>query len=143
MNFLINLIAGRKNLAHFSMVVFSIPLGRLMVVNFDVEFDTLYKDDTEYNLQFTKDGNYRATGEGDAPKVFATILDIIKDFSKKADFETLSFEASKGVGGKDSKGRVRLYKTMVQRFAKKFGFTAKVDDSDPKTTLFTLRKENK
>jgi len=110
---------------------------------FDVEFDTLYKDDTEYNLQFTKDGNYRATGEGDALKVFATILDIIKDFSKKADFETLSFEASKGVGGKDSKGRVRLYKTMVQRFAKKFGFTAKVDDSDPKTTLFTLRKENK
>jgi len=111
---------------------------------FDVEFFKLSpRYDMEYNLQFTKDGRYAATGEGDAPKVFATIFDIIKDFMKKADFEELSFEASKGVSGKDSKGRVRLYKTMVQRFAKKFGFTAKVDDSDPKTTLFTLRKENK
>jgi len=110
---------------------------------FDVEFLKLNSNEMEYSLSFTKDDRYAATGEGDAPKVFATIFDIIKDFMKKADFEELSFEASKGISGKDSKGRVRLYKTMIQRFAKKFGLTAQVDDSDPKTTLFTLRKENK
>lgn len=107
---------------------------------FDVEFFKIYEDDTEYNLHFSKNGNYKATGEGDAPKVFATILDIIKDFTKKADFEELSFEASKGQNNKDSKGRVRLYNTMIKRFAKKFGFTSRVDDSDPRTTEFTLRK---
>ena len=110
---------------------------------FDVEFLKLNSNEMEYSLSFTKDDRYAATGEGDAPKVFATIFDIIKDFMKKADFEELSFEASKGVSGKDSKGRVRLYKTMVKRFAKKFGLTAKVDDSNPKATLFTLRKERR
>jgi len=108
---------------------------------FDVEFLKLNSNEMEYSLSFTKDDRYAATGEGDAPKVFATIFDIIKDFMKKADFEELSFEASKGPN--DSKGRVRLYKTMVKRFAKKFGLTAKVDDSNPKATKFTLGKTSK
>ena len=81
------------------------------------------------------------TGEGDAMRIMATVLDIIKSIIKKHDPMTLVFSADK----KDEKivgntGRAKAYGAMVRRFASKLGYKPEVKDST-KETMWQLTKK--
>ena len=84
---------------------------------------------------------YDMTGEGDAMRIMATVLDIIKSIIKKHDPMTLVFSADK----KDEKivgntGRAKAYGAMVKRFASKLGYKPEVKDST-KETMWQLTKK--
>jgi hypothetical protein len=52
----------------------------------EVTFEKLEWSDEEYTwmIAFDRDGRDNVTGEGDAMRIFATVLAILKDFTKKA-----------------------------------------------------------
>ena len=81
------------------------------------------------------------TGEGDAIRIMATVLDIIKSIIKKHEPMTLVFSADK----KDEKivgntGRAKAYGAMVRRFASRLGYKSEVKDST-KETKWQLTKK--
>mgnify|MGYP003657693917 FL=1 len=89
---------------------------------------------------------FSLTGKGGAMKIMSTILDIIKDSIKNVDYDEIRFSASKKgyTSSDDNKfattGRVKLYRTMVKRFAGKMGYKSKEFD-DKKDVDFTMEKK--
>ena len=102
----------------------------------------------------TKDDQWRAdkVGEGDAFRIFATVIDVIKDFIKiypkkvKAPLKQLSFSADKPIAvqpgtskflskraGSNPESRANLYARMVERFASSVEATASIEDTQSKT----------
>ena len=81
--------------------------GHLIVIEF-------VKRDAQYNYP-----SYNITGEGDAMRILATVLDIIKSIIKKHEPMTIVFNADKEDRNKGS--RVGAYGAMVKRFAGKMG----------------------
>ena len=69
---------------------------------------------------------YELTGEGDAMRILATVLDIIKSIIKKHEPMTILFSADKG--GKKKGGRAGAYGAIVKRFAGKMGYKSDRDD---------------
>ena len=69
---------------------------------------------------------YELTGEGDAMRILATVLDIIKSIIKKHEPMTILFSADKG--GKKKGGRAGAYGAIVKRFAGKLGYKSDRDD---------------
>ena len=69
---------------------------------------------------------YDMTGEGDAMRIMATVLDIIKSIIKKHEPMTILFSADKG--GKKKGGRAGAYGAIVKRFAGKLGYKSDRDD---------------
>ena len=69
---------------------------------------------------------YDMTGEGDAMRILATVLDIIKSIIKKHEPMTILFSADKG--GKKKGGRAGAYGAIVKRFAGKLGYKSDRDD---------------
>ena len=68
-------------------------------------------------LDFAVDGNLDVTGEGDATRILATVIEAMKD-SIKRDRDLVGF-MFQGFGG----SRVRLYTSMIRRLAKKHNLT--------------------
>jgi hypothetical protein len=88
------------------------------------------------------------TGEGDAMRVFATVIDIIKEFVKKEKPQELNFAAHKPEWmsdlphghpdkKKDMTSRERLYKRLVQRYAGRMGYKYSTE-TDSSATDFRL-----
>ena len=81
------------------------------------------EDDITWNIRFSRNGKMDATGEGDAQRIFATVIAIIKDFVKKENPREFKFSAMKPEGKrKDAGSRGKLYSRMVKRFASKMGY---------------------
>ena len=72
-------------------------------------------------------------------KIMSTVLDIIKDSIKKMDYDEIRFSADKAEGEKTT-GRVKLYRTMVKKFANKMGYKSKEED-EGEDIDFTLTKK--
>ena len=91
----------------------------------DVEWDRDYTWEplnTHYvNLEFWVDGQQDITGKGDAFRIFATVLDIIKQ--NKSEFEItnstgfITFFASS-----ESRGRVKMYKRLSKILKKEMNY---------------------
>ena len=84
-------------------------------------------DESVWHVLFERKGELGVTGEGDAMRIFATVIDIIKDFTKKEKPQELAFSADKPAwaidAGKGQKGsREKLYKKLVQRYAGRMGY---------------------
>ncbi len=78
----------------------------------------------------TEQGEMAMTGKGDAFKVFATVLDIVKK-NKHIKSRPLEFEAAKS-----EPSRVRLYHRMAKQLQKVLGFdTLKIDKSGVDVTF--------
>jgi GNAT superfamily N-acetyltransferase len=74
--------------------------------------------DDEYQIEFHRNNSQEVTGEGDAQRVFATVLNAIQEFLKKEQPYHLIFSASKDVEpGQNSQSRAKLYDRMVQRLS--------------------------
>jgi len=78
-----------------------------------------------WSVEFYRNDSQEVTGEGDAQRIFATVLVAIKTFIKKYKPNRLIFSASKEVGpGQKSQSRANLYDRLVQRYAKAMGYRA-------------------
>ena len=110
----------------------------------EVYFETDKEEEPNYTISFDRDGSTSVTGEGDAMRVFATVIAIIKDFVKKRNPKLMGFSAFKDVFGPSTapgKGsREKLYDRMLQRYAPKMGYKYyKVSGVDK--TEFELRRK--
>ena len=78
-----------------------------------------------WSVEFYRNNSQEVTGEGDAPRVFATVLSAIQTFIKKYKPNKVFFAANKvDDTGHDSPSRARLYDSLVQRYAESWGFKA-------------------
>jgi hypothetical protein len=93
-----------------------------------IMFNKGYSQDTKeeaWSVEFFRNNSQEVTGEGDAQRVFATVLGAIQIFIKKYKPNKVMFSASKEVeDGQNSQSRARLYDSLVQRYAKAWGFRA-------------------
>ena len=85
------------------------------------------KDSKEeaWSVEFYRNNSQEVTGEGDSQRVFATALSAIQTFIKKYKPNRITFSASKEVEqGQNAQSRARLYDSLVQRYARAWGFRA-------------------
>jgi len=140
-------IIGSKDTRYY----FKTDDGETMVVRFRISRTTsksspgdsskdLYRTSVDFfNDKAFNTGRHKMTGLGDAMKIMSTVLDIIKDSIKKMDYDEIRFSADKAEG-EETTGRVKLYRTMVKKFANKMGYKSKEED-EGKDIGFTLTKK--
>jgi pyrimidine deaminase RibD-like protein/peptidoglycan hydrolase-like protein with peptidoglycan-binding domain len=98
-----------------------LPDGTNLSIMFNREDD---ENDT-WGVEFYRDNSQEVTGEGDAQRIFATVLAAIQKFIKKYKPQKLFFSASKEVEpGQNSESRAKLYDRLVQRYARDWGYRA-------------------
>ena len=121
-----------------------------------VYFEGMEWSDTErsWGVKFQRTNPKRShaslgeTGEGDAMRIFATVIEIIKEFVKKEKPQELNFAAHKPewmsdlpYGHPDKKkemtSREKLYKRLVQRYAGRMGYKYSTE-TDTSATDFRL-----
>lgn len=76
------------------------------------------------------------TGEGDAFRIFATVIKMLGDFINEEDPRIVSFTSDKTSGFSRSK----LYSALINRFAKDFGFTKSIGKNTAGEDTFELVK---
>lgn len=110
-----------------------------------IMFNKGYNQDKEeaWNVEFYRNNSQAVTGEGDSQRVFATVLTAIQKFIKKYKPNKVIFSASKEVEpGQKAQSRARLYDSLVQRYARAWGFRAFRADTDNKV-IYELSRINK
>jgi len=109
--------------------------------NLSIMFNQEYGDEGEEvtQVEFYRNNSQEVTGEGDAQRIFATVIDAIQKYIKKYKPQRLSFSASKAVDmDADDNGaqfnpesRAKLYDRLVQRYSKALGYRAfRADNGD-------------
>lgn len=120
--------------------------------NGDPVFVQMYRDEQsdnkdQWEILFDRDGKMFRTGEGDAFKIFGTVLEIIRDFIKqkkpsKIFFESDKIEVSPYYDQEETNlSRERLYDRMVDKFAGSMGYNISKRDTTA-TRIYTLDKKN-
>lgn len=103
----------------------------------DVGFTPVTIDGEHWEVAFVRNGTTSLTGGGAASSVFASVLDAVKRFVREHSPEVLSFSAAKSeLDARTlllrSGTRVRLYHSMIKRFAPGLGYELWNDpDRDP------------
>jgi hypothetical protein len=117
-----------------------------MVVNFGY----INPDEEEWDMDFTRGGSTSLTGEGQASRVFATVMDAFKRFTKRYYAKTVAFTAQKSeLHAKTlsyrSGSRVSLYHSLIKRYAAQAGYRLMKTDELRKgvQVLFVLERINK
>jgi GNAT superfamily N-acetyltransferase len=114
-----------------------LPDGTYLNIMFNQEYDGDGNEVTQ--VEFHRNNSQEVTGEGDAQRIFATVLDAIQKYIKKYKPQKLSFSASKSVdmdaddnGAKfNPESRAKLYDRLVQRYSKAWGYRAfRADNGD-------------
>jgi GNAT superfamily N-acetyltransferase len=101
----------------------------------------IHEGDNVWHVAFDRGHSQDITGEGDAQRIFATVLTSIQQFIIKQDPDRLYFSASKDVEhGQNPESRARLYERMVHRYAAAMGYDVVVDDRRGHA-MFILDKE--
>lgn len=105
----------------------------------NIMFNTGYTKDKEeaWSVEFFRNNSQEVTGEGDAQRVFATVLTAIGQFIKKKKPLNLFFSASKldPTANRDPEepranpaSRAKLYTRLVQRYAAAWGYSVNIRD---------------
>ena len=82
--------------------------------------------DDSFTVEFWRRNSQEVTGEGDAQRIFATVLNAIQTFlATKEQPRFLSFTGEKGEEAQGKDSRVNLYSRMVQRYAASWGYRLK------------------
>ena len=109
-----------------------LPDGSFLSIMFNQQQD----DDGEAitQVEFYRNNSQEVTGEGDAQRIFATVLTSIQKYIKKYKPLRLTFSASKDNWAKqqqNSESRASLYDRLVQRYARAWGYRAfRADNGD-------------
>jgi hypothetical protein len=109
------------------------------------------KDSKEeaWSVEFWRNNSQEVTGEGDAQKVFATVLAAIQQFIKRKNPGSISFSASKEPeadmaqpgANVNPESRAKLYNRLVQRYASSMGYSVQQQEGNSRVT-YTLRPAN-
>jgi hypothetical protein len=78
----------------------------------------------EWQVVFDRDNDFGVTGEGDAQRIFATVLTAIKQFIENVKPQALTFSADKNDDPEsvNPESRASLYYRLVQRYAGSVGY---------------------
>jgi len=94
-----------------------LPDGNYLSIMFNNE------GNDEWQVEFYRNNSQEITGEGDAQRIFATVLNAIQKFVKEHEPWRLIFSAKKDVDpGQNSESRAKLYSRLVQRYAAAWGY---------------------
>ena len=117
-------------------VLAKLPDGTPLSIMFNRE------GDDEWQVEFHRDHSTGVTGQGDAQRIFATVITAIQKFIKKRNPEVVRFSASKEVEpGQSSQSRAKLYDRLVQRYAHEWGYDAYQEDHGDQVTYELTRVE--
>jgi hypothetical protein len=116
-----------------------LPDGSPLSIMFNQEQDADGDEITQ--VEFYRSNSQEVTGEGDAQRIFATVLTAIQQYIKKQKPLRLTFSASKQVDPStyyepdepqpNPESRAKLYDRLVQRYAKVWGYRAfRADNGD-------------
>lgn len=100
-----------------------LPDGKYLEIMFNNE------GNDEWQVEFHRNNSQGITGEGDAQRIFATVLNAIQKFVKEHNPWRLIFSASKedaDIGSTES--RAKLYNRLVQRYAAAWGYDNHIED---------------
>jgi len=83
-------------------------------------------------VEFYRNNSQEVTGEGDAMRIFATVLTAIQQYVKKYKPARLTFSARKEVEqDQNTESRAKLYDRLVQRYSNAWGYRAlRADNED-------------
>jgi GNAT superfamily N-acetyltransferase len=109
-----------------------LPDGTNLSIMFNNQQDDEGKEVVQ--VEFYRNNSQEVTGEGDAQRIFATVLSAIQKYIKKYKPSRLSFSASKATDPTiyyepdqpqpNPESRAKLYDRLVQRYAKAWGYRA-------------------
>jgi hypothetical protein len=117
-------------------ILVKLPDGSPLSITFDHEGDNVW------HVAFDRGHSQDITGEGDAQRIFATVLTSIQQFIGKQNPDKLYFSASKEVEpGQNSESRANLYSRMVKRYASAWGYDSVVDDFGRDNVTYILNKK--
>lgn len=115
----------------------TLPDGKPLTIMFN------HESPDEVVITFWRNNNLELTGEGDAQRVFATVLQAIQEFLKMEQPATISFSASKEVEpGQNTMSRSKLYDRLVSRYAQQWGYNAQSVDHEEGVVYNLSRKQN-
>ena len=95
----------------------------------------------EWEISFARNNRQSITGEGDQFKIFATVIDIAKDFINLKRPKVIQFTAHKDPDETTS-SRTKLYSTMVNRFANSLGYESKEKPFNDFVVYVLTRKQD-
>jgi hypothetical protein len=106
-----------------------LPDGTNLSIMFNMDYDE--EGEEVVQVEFHRNNSQEVTGEGDAQRIFATVLAAIQQYIKKHKPKRLSFSASKEVDMDaddvekfNPESRAKLYDRLVQRYARAWGYRA-------------------
>lgn len=109
-----------------------LPDGSPLSIMFNKQQDD--DGDEIVQVEFYRNNSQEVTSEGDAMRVFATVLSAIQQYIKEHQPIRLSFSASKDNWAKqqqNSESRAKLYDRLVQRYSNAWGYrTVRADSGD-------------
>lgn len=94
--------------------------GTGLIIMFNNEQDSEGHDSVQ--VEFHRNNSQEVTGEGDAQRVFATVLAAIEQYIDQHQPDSLTFSATKTTDGVQSQSRANLYDRLVQRYARRMGY---------------------
>lgn len=112
-----------------------LPDGTTLLIMFN------HEGNEEYQVEFHRGNSQDVTGEGDAYRIFATVLDAIQKFIKERSPAMIYFAGEKGNTGTNP-SRTKLYTRMVQKFASQLGYKTHIEDQGD-MVQYELTKLNK
>jgi len=118
---------GRKQ-SNYYVYNFKTDDGSRVVVKME-EMDWS-DDESSWSIVFLRNGTAAVTGEGDALRIFATVIATIKEFVKKEKPQEMTFSAEKPDTGPRGSGkqaplgsREKLYARLTKKFAQQIGYS--------------------
>lgn len=100
-----------------------LPDGGPLSIMFNKQQDD--DGDEIVQVEFYRNNSQEVTGEGDAQRIFATVLTAIQQYIKEHQPLKLTFSASKEVDDEqNSESRAKLYDRLVQRYSRSMGYRA-------------------
>jgi len=98
-----------------------LPDGSNLSIMFNMEYDE--QGEEVIQVEFHRNNSQEVTGDGDAQRVFATLLAAIQQYIKEHNPKRLTFSASKEVEpDQNSESRAKLYDRLVIRYARTWGY---------------------
>lgn len=121
--------------------------GTYLSIMFNKEFGDYGDDLGDWAIEFHRNNSQEVSGEGDAQKVFATVLEAIRQFVKKYKPNTVTFSASKEPepemvkpgANANPESRAKLYNRLVHRYAGAMGYSAQQQEGNGKVTYLLKR----
>jgi hypothetical protein len=115
-----------KGEAHYVDV--TLPDGSQLDIRF-LRDDGVQPNPDEWTVEFYRNDSQDLTGEGDAQRIFATVIKAIEKFIKIEKPKEITFAASRETdAGVKNQSRTNLYNRLIQRYAPGWGYDVKISN---------------